>query len=546
MGDVPNHPPTLPAYDVAVIGAGPVGLTAANLLAARGHRVLVLEQHGTTSDEAKAISLDDESLRTLQAAGLADAVLDIVVPGLGTRYYDRNGRPLFLATTATPDRLGYPFKNPFSQPELERVLRTALTGRTTVDVLFGHTLTALAQDESGVDLTVATPDGQRAIRVPWVLGCDGGRSTVRRVLDISMAGRGFEDRWLVADTVGDPHDERYGMHHGDPRRPHVIVPGRGGRCRYEFRLRADEPHEPGTTAFEELVLRLVGGHRPIAWSEVERATSYTFHALIARRWRAGRCFLLGDAAHMMPPFAGQGLNSGIRDAGNLCWKLTEVIDGRLAPAILDSYETERRPHTEATVALSTRLGDIVMTGSHLRATVRDVLVRAARTVPPLRRYLDEMRYRPVVRHRDGLVVPGRRTGSVLAQPRVHELGRGRARLLDDVLGPGWSLLGVDLDTWTGLDACPELARLTEHRIDVSTDGRLRHDGTRRPLLIDVDGALHGQFAPYRGHVLLVRPDRVVAAVLAPSAPHLGPVPSWLAAAPVIPSTWDTATTGKGQ
>ncbi|MFF4586040.1 bifunctional 3-(3-hydroxy-phenyl)propionate/3-hydroxycinnamic acid hydroxylase [Streptomyces sp. NPDC001388] len=507
---------------VLVVGAGPVGLTAANLLGALGVRVLVVERHTTTSDDAKAISLDDESLRTLQLAGLDEAVYPIIVPGTGTKYYGVGGRPLVHARGTGERRYGHPFKNPFAQPDLERVLRSALDRFPHVEVRFGTRLVELNQYPDHVWATLASDDDDEATRqieAAYVLGCDGGRSTVREQLSVPMRGRSYpDDVWLVVDTLEDPHDERYGMHVGDPDRPLVIVPGREGRCRYEFRLRPDEC-APGDAVPFGLVRDLLRPHRDITPEQVERSVAYTFHALLAERLRDGRCFLLGDAAHMMPPFAGQGLNSGVRDAANLCWKVADVLAGRAVDALLDTYDIERRPHAQAMIELSVRLGRVVMTTDHRRARLRDLCVRAALRSRRGRRYLTEMRYRPDTRVRAGAVVPADGPGEALAgtllhQPSVlHGPGYTLTRL-DDLLGPGWSLLGVGLsdEEWKAVAAVP---LPDARRVDVVLGDRAPRARDGRAAVADADGELDAYLASLPGHLLLVRPDRLIAAVFTP-------------------------------
>ncbi|GGN22834.1 bifunctional 3-(3-hydroxy-phenyl)propionate/3-hydroxycinnamic acid hydroxylase [Streptomyces fuscichromogenes] len=513
-----------PAADgpaVLIVGAGPVGLTAAHLLGSLGVRVLLVERNATTSDAAKAISLDDESLRTLQSAGLATAVYPIIVPGTGTKYFGVAGRPLVHARGSGDRRFGHPFKNPFAQPDLERVLRAELVRHPDVEARFGTGLTDLTQLPHGVRVTLR-PDGGRdteELTVGYVLGCDGGRSTVRRLLSVPMRGHSFpDDVWLVLDTLDDPHRERYGMHIGDPSRPTVIVPGRDGRCRYEFLLRPGEGAAGQEPAFD-LVRRLLRPYREITPEQVERAVAYSFHALLAERLRVGRCFLLGDAAHMMPPFAGQGLNSGIRDAANLCWKLAEVLAERADDSLLDTYDLERRPHAQAVIDLSVRLGRTVMTTSRPRAHLRDLLVRAALLTGPGRRYFTEMRYRPDTRVRTGAVVrPEKRAhplvGTLLPQPHVLHGPGYRLIPLDDVLGTGWSLLGVGLTEaeWTSARQAG-LPCATE--VEVVTGDLTLDRGTGRPGITDADGSLRAFLQDLAGHFVLVRPDRVVAAVFAP-------------------------------
>lgn len=513
-------PPT--RADVLVVGGGPTGLTCAALLGAYGLRVALVEKNATTSDEAKAISLDDESLRTLQVAGLDSTVYPIIVPGTGTRYYGSTGKALFHARGPRTPRHGHPFKNPFAQPDLERALACGLASFDNVSTHFGTELVGLEQGPDGVVARLRRDhDHPVELHAQFVLGCDGGRSLVRDLLSIEMLGRSFTELWLVADTTDDPHDQRYGMHVGDPDRPHVIVPGLNGRCRYEFKLKPGEAPAGKNPPFE-LVRDLVGRYRPLEPAQLERSVVYGFHAIVAERFSRGRCFLLGDAAHMMPPFAGQGLNSGVRDAMNLCWKLADVVSGRADRALLDTYETERRPHVEATVALSVRLGDVVMTSSPARALLRDLVVRAALAVPLSRRYLTEMRYRPRPVRTGGLLLGHERdpasqlVGLAVPQARVLDACTHQVVRLDDVLGLTTALVGVDVDEQDWESAAAAVSALSPVHVDVVLDDRSprRHPG--RASIADVEGCLEDHLQSARGRFVLVRPDRVVAAVFAPA------------------------------
>lgn len=509
--------PDVSAVDVAVCGAGPVGLTAAALLAHRGLNVAVFEKHESTSDEPKAISIDDEALRVFQQAGIVGSVLDVVVPGTGTCYYDRNGVPLFHARGARPFRFGYPFKNPFAQPDLERVLVKELGGLPNVELHFATEVTSIKQDPDGVRIGAIHEGRQRYVEARYVFGCDGGKSTIRQLLGVTMSGRAHREVWLVVDTIGDMHTERYAMHHGDPRRPHVIVPGLDGRCRYEFRLFEGEG-DAGVVPSFDLIHRLVSRYRTLEPEEVVRAVNYRFNALIADQWMVGRSFLLGDAAHMMPPFAGQGLNSGIRDAANLAWKVADVIDARLHPAVLQSYEHERRPHAAATVRLSEKLGKIVMTTSNRLAERRDSLVRIAQRTSEGREYLEHMRYRPPQHYSEGLVADADKpslVGVPVGQPLLFDSAAHRLARLDDVLGHGWALLGVDLpeSDWSGHEQV--VAAFDAVTAVVTTRDVLPRGGRR--VLIDVDGTLQHEFCDYTGKFILLRPDRFVAAAWSPPA-----------------------------
>jgi len=531
MSDHASRPPSV--VDVLVVGGGPAGLTVASLLGTYGLRVALVEKNQGTSNEAKAISLDDESLRALQVAGLDKAVYPIIVPGTGTRYYDSHGKPLFHARGPDVRRHGHPFKNPFAQPDLERALFTGLADIDNVDMYFATELIEFTQSQDAVAATARTDDGETTtVTAQFMLGCDGGRSTVREQLGIDMSGRSFPELWLVADTLEDTHDERYGMHVGDPDRPHVIVAGLNGRCRYEFKLKPGEAAAGNDPPFE-LVQRLVGKYRSLAPDQLERSVVYGFHAIIANAFRDGRCFLLGDAAHMMPPFAGQGLNSGVRDAMNLAWKVAAVVNGRANDRLLDTYEVERRPHVQATIDLSVRLGEVVMTSSRSRARVRDFAVRTALRLPRTRQYLTEMRYRPKAQFTDGFLAPAPKAaaeavvGTAVPQTQILDGSTNTVNRLDDLLGTGGALIGVSVDdtAWEQVDKA--LAGLGElggtgitalfgTRIALALDDRSPRTAKDRIAIADVDGALEQHLSSARGHFILVRPDRVVAAAFRPA------------------------------
>lgn len=296
---------TLPtSVDVLIVGAGPVGLTLANLLGAAGVDTLLIEANSTTSDVPKAILIDDESFRTFQAIGLAEPIRDAVVFGTGARYYNARGK-LLAAVRPMTGPYGYPKRSAFGQPALERILLNGIARFPSVRVAFDTRLEDLRTTADGEVSRIAGLN----VYARWVVGCDGGRSKVRELSGIAMRGQSFSERWLILDTANDPDDSRFTKFFCSPERPAVSVPAPQGGRRYEFMLDPDE--RPEDMLAPAAIARLLADRRTLAEHDVVRKTVYTFHALAAERFRHGRRLLAGDASHMMPPFAGQGMNTGI-------------------------------------------------------------------------------------------------------------------------------------------------------------------------------------------------------------------------------------------
>ncbi|MEU1405653.1 bifunctional 3-(3-hydroxy-phenyl)propionate/3-hydroxycinnamic acid hydroxylase [Streptomyces sp. NPDC005728] len=503
-------------HDAVVVGAGPVGLAVACLLADQDVRVLVVEAEQSCADEPRAVSLVDESLRTLQALGLSEEIAPDLVWNAASSYFGRRGQPLVVVQPSAP-RYGHPQKSFFDQPGLQQALLKGAEGRGNVTLAFGCQVSALRQDKAHVELRITGPRGEFGVRVPWVVGCDGGRSTVRNQLGIDMEGSSQQEPWIVLDVENDPHDQRRASFHCDPRRPTIIVPGANGRCRYEFMLFDGEDKDE--VLAHSFLQRLCAPYRiGLEPGEVRRKAVYVAHQLVAARWRSGRVLLAGDAAHLMPPFAGQGLNTGLRDARNLSWKLAAVVHGEADQSLLDTYDAERRPHAADMVRLSHRMGRLIMTSSRHRARVRDALFAAARFAPPARQWLGSMKWVKPAKLSAGFVCNPTKAadvGDFLPQPTVID-ARGHKQPLDDVLGPGWALIQLDsAGSWPEVAACfdklgPSVLRLLPpHK--VPRDGPV-------PEFADLDATVAvGTRAPF----LLVRPDRVLASELhADQAPEV--------------------------
>lgn len=498
-------------WPVCIVGAGPTGVAAANLLGQRGIDCLVLERHPDVYPLPRAVHFDDEVFRIFQGMGLEAPIRAASRPMLGMQLLDGRHRVLAeLRREAGGGPHGHPEANMFDQPELERVLREGLSRFPGVRLLGSTIVEAVELDRTDgpapVRVTVRDASDGRLAEV-WaqaVLACDGASGPSRRWIGAAMEDLGFEQRWLVVDARSAvPLDNWDGVHQVcDPRRPATYMQVAPGRYRWEFMVM------PGETDAElarpEVFLELT---RPwlrgadVAQLTVVRQASYTFRSLVADRWRRGRLFLLGDAAHQTPPFIGQGMCAGIRDAANLAWKLALVLAGRAEDRVLDSYQAERRPHVRRVIQLAVQIGRVMMGGGAWISALRDRLL-------PLVDHADWLKD-GLMRHSFGpfpvgpLVSGGAGAGAPLPQLDATRPDGGGARV-DDLLGPGFGIVvaagelaaGSDAAFWSGLGTCVVRA------------------GPRLGAWLAARGA----------GAALIRPDRVVMA-LAP-----GPdLPAWRAA-----------------
>ena len=380
-------------FDVAIVGLGPVGAALAALLGARGVRVVVLERDRAPHALPRAAHLDGTALAVLARAGAP--VADLGRPLDGFDLVDRRGRLLLRGRPAEPSPPGVPAGVLIHQPAVERALRERLAALPSVTVRLGHRVDRVRPDGTGVVLEGAGPAGAFRTRAALAVGCDGAGSLVRRALGAELVGGGFEQAWLVVDVRLDRPlalPERL-VQVADPAQPATFVPFPDPRRRWEFRLRPDEDAEAArqpAAVWARLASASAGVPRvdPAA-ATLERAAVYTFHDLLATRWRRGRMLVAGDAAHQMPPFLGQGLGAGLRDAAALAPLVAEVLAGA-PPDRLDAYEAERRPHVEATVRQAVRLGRLI-TLPEPWATARDRALRLAHRVPGVRRRLLDVR-----------------------------------------------------------------------------------------------------------------------------------------------------------
>ncbi len=534
-------------YDVAIVGLGPTGLTLSHLLGMRGLRVLVLEREPEFYGNARAVYTDDECMRVFQAAGLAAEVEADMLVDTPVQWVLQDGSVLSqLRRTDRP--YGWAVSNFFYQPYLETRMETLLARYPNVTALRGRELVDFVQDESGVTITHAASAGSRygqaageagptgetaKVRAQWLVACDGGRSGVRARLGIKLAGKSFPEPWLVVDLKAKPGEEPfrhipYFNFHCDPKQPTVSVPQPDRHHRFEFLLMPgqtrEEMEDPAT------VRRLIAQYVDVDKVEVLRRLVYTFNALVAERWRDGRVLLAGDAAHMTPQFMGQGMSSGVRDAHNLAWKLDAVLRKGADAKLIDSYETERKPHAKEMIDISVKMKDFVSLANPVLAAARNVVVKTLLMTPKLGTYIRELRFKPPPTYPNGAYfgLPRKRRNSAEGRPILQPVVRtyeGRRALLDEILGEDWALVGYGCDPRAELDA-ELLARLSEVGVRFVTlapyggrrQGEAERAGGERGALIEVED-IGGEGVRWfrgaggrEGWVALIRPDKFVFAL----------------------------------
>ena len=459
---------------VVVVGAGPTGLVTALLLARRGVEVTVLERRTGVHPLPRAVHLDDESVRILQAAGVGDGFAGISRAAAGLRLLDARLRPFAEFRRAGRGVHGWPESNVFDQPDLETLLRSRLARMPRVTLREGSDVRAV--EPRGVRLA----SGER-VAAAAVLGCDGAHSTVRSALGTWMRELGAPQRWFVLDVrCPAPLPSWGGVDQVcDPARAATFLALAGDRYRWEFRMRAGETADDLAARVAELTARWAPGA-----PDVLRAGEYTFAARVADRWSRDRTFLLGDAAHLTPPFIGQGLGAGLRDAHNLAWKLAAVLRDGAPESWVDGYRAERAPHAEAMIRGALRVGRAMTGGSGAVAALRRPVVAGALRVPAVRRRAEaglatRFGHGPLVDRRRDRRDP---VGTLCPQPWPGH---------DALLGDGWALLA-------GSAPVPDDLARRAASVGAST---VR---TTEPVLIRwLD---HG-----RARAVLLRPDRIVAA-----------------------------------
>jgi len=483
-----------PNYDCVIVGAGPTGAVLAALLGQHGHRVLVAERDREVYPLPRAVHMDHEIVRVLQGIGVLDGLLPHMSPATEYRFENAAGELLLHnAGRAGSAVSGWAGSYMFVQPELEQHLRRRLDEMDTVTVRYGCECVDFdaAADTVTVSLRDAVSGAATRVHGRWLVGCDGASSFVRSHLGSGVEDLGFDEPWVVIDTklkrdISLPQQIAYQF--CDPQRPTTCVPAGPGRRRWEFMLLPGE--SPEAIKAPDAVWRLLAPWGDESSLEIVRVAVYRFHALLARQWRCGRVLLAGDAAHQMPPFMGQGMCSGIRDAANLAWKLDRVLQGTARQGLLDSYEIERAPHVRRIVEASVAMGRIVCEQDPVRAAERDALMLAARQQggPALGRGQSGQ---AALLEGGNLLTATPGAGTLFPQPTG--VFDGRTGRLDDLVGSGVRLVVVD----AAVDACAGTEVVV---LNADTPG----------AFVETDGPSGAAWLKRYGAVAaLVRPDHYV-------------------------------------
>jgi 3-(3-hydroxy-phenyl)propionate hydroxylase len=337
----------------------------------------------------------------------------------------------------------------FLQPLAETTIRGGLKRFANVQLRLSEDVVALSQDAEGVSLDVQSEQLRHVLRAKYVVGADGGRSAVRKFCGIELTGKTDAWRWLVIDLEGEDRFLPFSGVYCHPKRPYMSIDLPYGHRRFEFRLLPEESDEEMQR--REAIERLLAPHYPPGTKlQIKRSRIYTHHSRIAERFKSGRVMLAGDAAHLQPPFFGQGMNSGLRDATNLAWKLAAVLSGRTHPSILDTYETERRDHAVKMVNFATAIGSFYAPNNFVTEAFRDLFFRLVQSLPSVRDYVLQMKFKPLPRYINGVVAHPERirgdspVGRMFVQPLVETSDRRSVRL-DDAIGDWFSFIGINQD-----------------------------------------------------------------------------------------------------
>ncbi|TCB38063.1 bifunctional 3-(3-hydroxy-phenyl)propionate/3-hydroxycinnamic acid hydroxylase [Acinetobacter sp. ANC 4910] len=511
--------------EVAILGAGPVGLTLANYLSKQGVQVTVIEQLDQLIDYPRAIGIDDEALRTIQSLGLVEQVLPHTTPNHAMRFLTPKGH-CFADIQPLTREFGFSRRNAFIQPQVDNVLLQGLKQYPQTQVLFARQLTEFSQDTQSVTLNMQNKQGEaEVVKAKYLIACDGGNSVVRRTLNIGFDGKTAPNQWIVIDIENDPLATPHIYLCCDPVRPYVSAALPHGIRRFEFMVMPGETQEELSKpeSINQLLAKVLPNTQNI---EVIRQRVYTHNARIADKFRVDRILLAGDAAHIMPVWQGQGYNSGMRDAFNLGWKMALVVQGKAGPELLDSYQIERKDHAKAMIDLSVMAGHVLAPPKKWQGFVRDGIAYALNYIKPIKQYLLEMRFKPMPQYHDGVLIQNKLknspVGKMFIQPKV-ELVSGEQVLLDEIIGNDFAILAWGVDPQWGLSdaTLQQWKKLGVKFIQVLPAVQLQNEKRKQfdgvICVGDIGTEIRSWFGRTNDSMVILRPDRFVAALAIPQS-----------------------------
>ncbi len=486
-------------FDVAIVGFGPTGAVAAGLLGLQGIRTFVCDELTEVYDKPRAIALDHEIMRVFQQLGIAQALEPFTEPFTNSEFYGVDGQLIkCMSTVAPPYPLAFTPSLVFTQPAMEAVLRQRVSSMPSVQVDLGQKVTGLHQSDNAVTLTVTDAQGQiRQVSARYLIACDGASSFVRKQVGIELQDLGFDEPWLVVDVLindkGLAKLPKVSVQYCEPQRPCTYVIGPKNHRRWEIALNpGEDPKAMATPAATwQFLSRWLQPDEATLW----RQASYRFHALVAKDWRRDRIFLAGDAAHQQPPFLGQGMCQGIRDAANLSWKMADVVQARARDALLDSYCTERKGHVTELTSRIKGIGQLVGQRDVQKARERDarLLAECGGQVQPMPR----QNVQPALVG-GCLDASGHEAVGTLFPQAWIEQAAGSVRM-DDLLGCGWRLL---------LQANADAA-WTQAAAHAHPNLPIQVQGLNAPGFQESSGVLASWFERMACKAALVRPDHYV-------------------------------------
>jgi len=492
-------------FQVAVVGFGPSGAVAANLLGAEGIRTLAVDRDRAVYDKPRAIALDHEILRLFDNLGVAEQMRPHIAPFPASEHFGARGQLIRrIDMVSEPYPLGYTPTMVFTQPPVEEILRAHARSQASVVVELGTELRRLIQTPDGVTLALSGDQGTRNVTADYVIACDGASSTIRRQLGIGFDDLVFDEPWLVVDIRGNVSGltklPRTAAQFCDPSRPTTYIVGPGSHRRFEIMLLPGE--DPRAMEQPDRVWHLLARWLTPDDATLWRAASYRFHALVASKWREGRVFLAGDAAHQQPPFIGQGMCQGVRDVANLVWKLARVLRSESGDALLDTYQDERSAHVRELTTRIKAIGHVICERDPEAAAARDVRILAEGGGVP--RTITRQEIVPPLSCGLRADTPHAANGTLFPQPWL--LTSGGRQLLDMMCGAGWRLVLKGGSALAGSRAIA--ARAAE--MDLRLIAIANADRDQEPnVLREESGVITDWFARHACAAAIVRPDHYV-------------------------------------